>query len=263
MAVGGYTSFQQSNDKLKATASSVLSKEMQLLRVAEWKEAKRKEQCRRAQTKFQRRKREELQGLLGSVKRLKREIKRLETRKESLRKQQNQLVQRVTRFYSSLQTKVKEQHLPDVRNYEQTYGCTPALQVLADLQREEFDSIESLELHWRWYHSQFRQFELSITSNECLVAGEHVIVKATGNLLLEVAYEDTTLERKRQFIVCPVLQQFEFENGSQVVKRITSEVDLVGGASSTRGSFEPERILSILRYLSMNFCSNADERATM
>ncbi|KAG7379400.1 hypothetical protein PHYBOEH_011952 [Phytophthora boehmeriae] len=229
---------------------------MQLLCIAEWKKAHRKEQCRRAQARFQKRKREALQALIDSMAALNREIKQLKTRKAEVMKQPNQLGHLVTGFYSSFKIHVKEQQLPDVPNYEQSYGCTPALLVLADLQREEFDSMESLKLHWRWYRSQFRQFELSMTSYGCLEAGEHVIVKATGNLLLEVASEDKTQGRKRQIIVCPVLQQFEFENGSQVVQRITSEVDLVGGVSSTQGPVGTERVSSILRDLSVDFCSS-------
>ncbi|KAG7391146.1 hypothetical protein PHYBOEH_006790 [Phytophthora boehmeriae] len=222
--------------------------------VAEWKKAKRKEQCRRAQLKYLRRKREELQKLIGGIKRLKREIKKLEARKAEIRKQQKRRVQFVTSLYSSLQTDIKQQQLPDVRNYERTYGCSPALQVLSDLQREEFDSMESLRLHWGWYRSQFRQFELSVASYECLVAGKHLIVKATGSLRLGIECEDNS-----DVIECPVFQQFEFEIGEHDVRRITSEVNLVSFVHG-KEPLSPGRILDALSYLSQRFALQTNVR---
>ncbi|KAG7390126.1 hypothetical protein PHYBOEH_007142 [Phytophthora boehmeriae] len=241
MAVSG---IQQNIDKLQSLTSSLPAL------IAKWKKAKRKEQCRQAQAKFQKRKREKLQALIDSIASLNREIKQLKTRKAKIMKQPNPHVRLITYFYKALQADVKEQQLPDVRNYEQTYGCTPALQVLADLQREEFDSMESLKLHWLWYRLQFRQFELSITSYECLVAGEPVIVKASGSLRLGIECEDKRLGTKRHVNVCPVLQQFEFEIGEQIVRRITSEVSLVSGEEQA----SPMAAVNTLSFLSRGLC---------
>ncbi|KAG7378681.1 hypothetical protein PHYBOEH_000251 [Phytophthora boehmeriae] len=238
------TGVRRSNGKLKATA---YSRKMRSLCIAEWTKARRKEQRRVAQARFQSRKRQEWQGLIDSIKGLKQDIKNLEARKASLRKQQNLFVQLVAGFYSSLRIDTKQQQLPGVRSYERT-------QVLSDLQRAEYDSVESFMLHWHWIHSQFREFRLSVKSYECRQAGEHLIAKAAGDLVLEITSDDEKEKGKRQMIVCPVLQQFEFENGKQIVKRITSEVDLVGGVSNTLGPVDPERILRILRCVSTDCC---------
>ncbi|RLN61251.1 hypothetical protein BBJ29_001616 [Phytophthora kernoviae] len=104
---------------------------------------------------------------------------------------------------------------------------------------------------------KFREVELSITSYECLKAGEHVIIKATGDLRMGIDCEDTKQGGKSQATVCSVLQQFEFEVGEQVMKRITSKVDLVGGVANSQEEVDPERILSTLCCLPEEFCSSS------
>ncbi|KAG7394723.1 hypothetical protein PHYBOEH_004780 [Phytophthora boehmeriae] len=257
LPLSDYKTFQKSSDQLKSLTGLLPSEEIQMLLVAEWNKAQRKEQCRQAQLKCQKRKREELQGLIDDMTALNREIKQLEDLNANIKKEHAQFVQIVVGFYSSLQIDIDQQQpLPDVRNYERTYGCSPALQEPSDLQREEFDSMESLKLHWHWYHSQFWEFKLLMTSYDCLEAGEHVIVKAAGNLVLVITPHDKQKKEKPQIIECSILQHFEFENGKRIVKRITSEVDLVGGVTRTQGSVDPERILSILYCFSKDFCSS-------
>ncbi|KAG7383247.1 hypothetical protein PHYBOEH_010014 [Phytophthora boehmeriae] len=217
--------------------------------VDEWKKVRRREQCRMYQAEFWKRRRLLEERLTSEIEEINQNIEQLEKQKALFgpRQQRMKLVQT---FYRSLQAGTWQQELLDVQNYRLTYGCTPALQTLSDLQREEFDSMESLKLHWLWYHSQFRQFDLSIATYECLVAGEHVIVEAIGSLRLGVECED-----KIQVIVCPVLQQFEFEIGKAIVKRITSEVNLVNFVCGEEQP-SPERILNTLSYLSQGFCSS-------
>ncbi|KAF4317194.1 hypothetical protein G195_009039 [Phytophthora kernoviae 00238/432] len=253
----------------------------------EWKKARRREQCRLSQARHRERKRiQESQArgemtentglrsgtkvnywkrkrllterLAGEMTATQQAIRQLQMQK-AMRGQHKEHIVCIETFHCSLQTGIRQQQLPDVQNYQLMYGCTPALQVLSDLQREEFDSMESLRLHWLWYRSQFREFELSITSYECLKAGEHVVIKATGDLRMGIGCNDDKQREKSQTIVCPVLQQFEFEVGEQVMKRITSEVDLVGGMAKMQKEVDPERILNTLRCLSEAFCRSNDD----
>ncbi|KAG7387015.1 hypothetical protein PHYBOEH_008427 [Phytophthora boehmeriae] len=220
----------------------------------QWKKARRREQTRIYQLNYWKRKRELEGNLVGEINEIKQEIEQLQRHKAEL-EQVKQPIELIQTFYSSLQTDIVQHQLPDAQKYQLTYGCTPALQVLSDLQREEFDSMESLKLHWLWYRSQFREFRLSTISYEYLEAGEQAIVKTTGNVLLGFDSEDNEQGGGSRIVVCPVLQQFEIENGNQVVQRITSEVDLVGGVVNTQGLLDPERILQTLSRLSQEFDS--------
>ncbi|KAG7376692.1 hypothetical protein PHYBOEH_001345 [Phytophthora boehmeriae] len=218
----------------------------------EWKKARRREQNRIYQVNYWKRLRLLAGNLVAEIDKSKQDIEQLQRHKAEV-KQVKHPIELIQTFHRLLQTGMAQHQLPDVQKYQHTFGCTPALQVLSDLQREEFDSMESLKLHWLWYRSQFRDFRLSTISYEYLEAGEHAIVKATGNLLLGIDSEDNEPGGKSRIVVCPVLQQFEFENGNQVVQRITSEVDLVGGMVNTQGLFDPNRILQTLSRLSLEF----------
>ncbi|KAG7375127.1 hypothetical protein PHYBOEH_003729 [Phytophthora boehmeriae] len=211
-----------------------------------------REQWRINQNNYWKRKRSMEERRVADIEALGKAIEQMKAQKRTLRQVEHP-VDVVKALHKSFQAGVRQQHLPDEGDYVRIYGFSPALLELSDLEREEFDSMESLKLHWLWYHSQFRQFRLSMKTYECLKAGEHLIVNATGHLLMEVVSEEKRQGSKSQIIVCPVLQQFEFENGNQVVKRITSEVDLVGGVVNTHGQVDPERILDMLRRLSRDF----------
>ncbi|KAG7394278.1 hypothetical protein PHYBOEH_005415 [Phytophthora boehmeriae] len=240
--------------KLKESERPLVIENLNELAIDEWKKTEQKEKERVARIKH---KREELKELIACTAGLKREIVQLKSRKAELRKLQHPLVQIVAGFHCFFQIGMKQEQMPDVRNYQRTYGYTPALQVLFDLQREEFDSLQSLKLHWLWYRSQFRQFELSITSYESLEVGEHTIIKTIGTLLLGIDPAHVKHGEKHQTIVCPLLQQFEFENANHVVKRITSEVDLIGGVQRAQGHIDPKDIFHTLRGLSQDFQTNS------
>ncbi|KAG7382949.1 hypothetical protein PHYBOEH_010166 [Phytophthora boehmeriae] len=245
IALSSHTPFLQACEQLNMPAHPLTSDAIKALAISEWTKAQRQAQLRAEQAQFQKRKRE-LNGLMDCMVKMMWDIKQLEARKAELMKQQNQHIQFIAGFHCSLQIDIEQQQLPDAQNYQQAFGYTPALQNLFDLQREEFDSLQSLKFHWLWYRSQFREFELSIASYECFEGGEHLIVKSTGNLRLGIGCENG---RKYRIIVCPVLQQFEFENGNQLVKRITSEIDLVGGVQRTQIQSDPEAILRTLQEL--------------
>ncbi|RLN52373.1 hypothetical protein BBP00_00009635, partial [Phytophthora kernoviae] len=123
----------------------------------EWKKTRRREQSRIYQVNYWKRKRLLTERLVGEMTAIQQEIQQLQMQK-AVRGQHKEHIVCIETFHCSLQTGIGQQQLPDVRNYQLTYGCTPALQVLSDLQREEFDSMESLRLHWLWYRSQFREF---------------------------------------------------------------------------------------------------------
>ncbi|KAF1780045.1 hypothetical protein GQ600_24089 [Phytophthora cactorum] len=191
----------------------------------DWKKARRKEQCRINQANYRKRKRQYEQKSVGD-------------------------------FYYAVGVEGEQQRL-DLQNFRLAAGSSPALQCLLDLQREEFDSVQSLKLHWLWYRKQFRIFQLSIGSCERLEAGEHVIIKITGQLQLDVYY-DTQQQRGQESqgygaITCPIIQQFEFEAGEQIITRITSEVDLVAGVTAAQDQSSPDCTLSVLRCLSEGF----------
>ncbi|KAG7379340.1 hypothetical protein PHYBOEH_011962 [Phytophthora boehmeriae] len=224
----------------------------------------REDQYAASQTVSLKRKREE-DSTIAEIEALKHQIKKLQTYRAgaSTRKQQQQQQQRqynpiqpLAEFYYTLGREDAQVQFPDIRNYQQIHGCTPALQELLDLQREEFDSIASLQLHWLWYRTQFRYFQFTMTSCQRLEAGGHVIAKITGDLRLDV-YGGTSQQTGRRagfgVIVCPVQQQFEFEGGAQKVTRITSEVDLVGGIARSKARGGAGSTLRTLQCLSEGF----------
>ncbi|KAG7375855.1 hypothetical protein PHYBOEH_001963 [Phytophthora boehmeriae] len=228
------------------------------LEAEELKKARRREQCRINQANYRKRKRENenRQTFLAEIERLDQEIEQLETYKKTRQQHKHRADpgQAIRNFYHSLKLDPK---LPDAKTYQETFGYSPALQWLLDLQREEFDSIESLKLHWLWYRTQFREFKYSVRSFERLVAGEHVVISIKGVLRLDVYCDaqqrGNTKASSYGAIVCPVLQQFEFEAGDQVVKRITSEVDIVGGVMASQGQSGLGRALNALHCLSEGF----------
>ncbi|RLN53828.1 hypothetical protein BBJ29_008108 [Phytophthora kernoviae] len=246
MAVGA-NAFTLSSKNITNVKHSSLVKTTDLP-AEELKKARRREQCRINQANYRKRKRENRPILLGEIGRLDQEIEQLEAYKKA--RQQNKHhtdpVQAIGNFYHLLNL---EQKLPDVKTYQEAYGYSPALHLILDLQREEFNSVESLKLHWLWYCTQFREFKYSMMSYERLEAGEQVIISIKGEIRLDV-YCDAEQQGNAKVanygvIVCPVLQQFEFEAGEQIVKRITSEVDLVGGVASSQGQSGLSMLTSI------------------
>ncbi|KAG7390127.1 hypothetical protein PHYBOEH_007143 [Phytophthora boehmeriae] len=202
----------------------------------EWKKARRREQTRIYQVNYWKRKRELEEKLVGEVNEIKQDIEQLQMQ-QSTHGPHKHRIKLVETFHRSLQTGIKQQQVPDIRNYRLVYGCTPALQALSDLQREEFDSMESLELHWLWYRTQFRVFELSVTSFERVEAAEHVIIQVKGSLRLGMYRDGNTVRGMKAGngeLVCPVRHLFEFEKCEPAVIRITSEVDLVGGVVASQ-----------------------------
>ncbi|GMF61727.1 unnamed protein product [Phytophthora fragariaefolia] len=224
--------------------------------IEDWKKARRKEQCRINQANYRKRKRQQEERVAGEIRELEHDIKQLEARRAAvLQGTQQTPIKSIGDFYYAVGSD-GQQRTVDVRNFRLADGSSPALQCFLDLQREEFDSVQSLKLHWLWYREQFRVFELSIGSCERIEAGEHVVIKITGKLELDVFYDAEHQRADSQgygVIVCPILQQFEFEAGEQVVTRITSEVDLVGGIKAAQDQSAPEATLSVLRVLSEGF----------
>ncbi|GMF18607.1 unnamed protein product [Phytophthora lilii] len=222
----------------------------------DWKKARRKEQCRINQANYRKRKRQYEQKLVGKIKVLQHDIDQLEAhRAKGLNGGKGNPIQAIGDFYYAVGVEGGASR-PDIKNCRLADGSSPALQCLLDLQREEFDSVESLKLHWLWYREQFRVFQLSIASCERLEAGEHVLIKITGQLQLDVYYDAEQQGVDSQgygTILCPITQQFEFEAGEQVITRITSEVDLVGGVEAVQDRSGPECTLSVLRVLSEGF----------
>ncbi|KAF4315381.1 hypothetical protein BBO99_00009011 [Phytophthora kernoviae] len=107
----------------------------------------------------------------------------------------------------------------------------------------------SLKLHWMWYRTQIRDFQFSIVSCERFNVENHILIKVTGKLQLGID-SDRKDQSGYETVVCPVLQQFEFEEGDRGEVRITSEVDLVGGIAAMKDHSHPERILTSLQSLS-------------
>ncbi|RLN54873.1 hypothetical protein BBJ29_008885 [Phytophthora kernoviae] len=217
------------------------------------------QQCLVDQAALQKRKREEESTQIAEIEVLKQQIKKLKIYKAAISTHKHHLglFQSVSNFYYALGLEGSQQQLPDVKNYQQMYGCSPSLQLLLDLQREEFDSIASLQLHWLWYRTQFRFFQFSMTSCQRLEVGEHVVIKVTGKLRLDIycgTNQQTGMRLGYGEIVCPVLQQFEFDAGKQTATRITSEVDLIGGVAASKDQNGPARILRVLHCLSEGFC---------
>ncbi|KAJ8530545.1 hypothetical protein ON010_g14368 [Phytophthora cinnamomi] len=222
----------------------------------DWKKARRKEQCRINQANYRKRKRQHEQKVSGEIKVLEQNIKQLEAHRAAAAQGglQNP-VKVIGDFYYAVGVDGQQQRV-NVHNFRLADGSSPALQCLLDLQREEFDSVESLKLHWLWYREQFRVFQLSIASCERVEAGEHVVIKITGQLQLDVYYDaDHQGPESRGYgtITCPFLQMFEFEADDQVVSRITSEVDLIGGIMAAQDQSAPECTLSVLRVFSEGF----------
>ncbi|KAG7375806.1 hypothetical protein PHYBOEH_002009 [Phytophthora boehmeriae] len=220
----------------------------------DWKKARRKEQCRINQANYRKRKRQYEQRVAGEIKALEQEISQLERRrtKDCGRVDPIHLI---ADFYYAVGVEGEQQQKFNLQNTHLADGSSPALQFLMDLQREEFDSIESLKLHWMWYREQFRTFQLSIASCERLEAGEQVIIKFKGKLLLDVYYDHQKGEASSGYgaISCPITQQFEFEAGESTFTRITSEVDLIGGVIAAQDQSSPDCALSVLRCLAEGF----------
>ncbi|KAG7381355.1 hypothetical protein PHYBOEH_010993 [Phytophthora boehmeriae] len=217
------------------------------------KRERRRELGRKSQTAYRERRRQIEPRLMREIYALKDEVKKLEDwkvmRDGVQGKQQTDPIQTIRDVYYAIDCRLNQQQIVDVQKYEQTHGCSPALQYLLDLQREEFDSTASLELHWSWYRTQFRVFELSVTSFERVEAAEHVIIKIKGSLCLDIC---CSVNKGKRAIVCPVQHLFEFEKGNQAVTRITSEVDLIGGVMARQGQ-GLERALFALQRLSDSF----------
>ncbi|KAG7395076.1 hypothetical protein PHYBOEH_004273 [Phytophthora boehmeriae] len=211
--------------------------------------ARQREHRRRYMIKYRARERLVERRLEREIVALRQTIQRLQMQKVS-RGQLSQQIKTIEVFHLSLQMTPRQQQVPDVRMYQQVHGCLPAIQALSDLEREEFDSMESLKLHWLWYRSQFREFVLSIQSYAQLEAAEHVIVKATGTLRVAIDCHSN----QSKMIVCPVRQQFEFEDGKQLVRRITSEVDLIGAVATAQEHLDPVGWLGRYCSLSETFC---------
>ncbi|KAG6972973.1 hypothetical protein JG688_00003732 [Phytophthora aleatoria] len=252
----GYSVVHNSSNKLDdmwhATPTGAFSAATE-----DWKKARRKEQCRINQANYRKRKRQYEQKVSGEIKALEQNIEQLETHRAAIANNwRPNPIQSVGDFYYAVGVEGEQQRL-DLQNFQLAAGSSPALQCLLDLQREEFDSVQSLKLHWLWYRNQFRIFQLSIGSCERLEAGEHVIIKITGQLQLDVYY-DAQQQRGQESqgygaITCPIIQQFEFEAGEQIITRITSEVDLVAGVTAAQDQSSPDCTLSVLRCLSEGF----------
>ncbi|CAH0493040.1 unnamed protein product [Peronospora farinosa] len=221
-----------------------------------WKKTRRKEQCRINQANYRKRKRQHEQEVAGEIKVLEQELTRLETHRVSgSHGGQTSAIESIGDFYYVAGVESEQPRL-DMGTFRLADGSSPALQCLLDLQREEFESVESLMLHWLCYRKQFRIFQLSVNSCERLEAGDHVIIRITGQLQLDVYYNTQKQDgdnRGHGAITCPITQQFEFETGCQVITRITSEVDLVGGVAAAQVESAPENTLSVLRCLSEGF----------
>lgn len=212
---------------------------------------RRREQCRVNQANYRKHQQETRLSLITEIEVLEKDIERLEALKEHQQLRCVDPTGSISEFYHMLGLPVEEQpfSMVELQRYERTHGYSPALQVQLDLQREEFDSMESLVLHWRWYRTQFREFEYSMKSCERLNAGEHVIIKVVGEVRLSVFSRTGS---KASTIVCPVVQQFEFQEGVDMGTRITSEVDFVSGSLSDQSG--PEQAMIALQRVSESFC---------
>ncbi|RLN93256.1 hypothetical protein BBJ28_00008643 [Nothophytophthora sp. Chile5] len=223
----------------------------------EWKRARRKEQCRINQANYRRRKRQYEMQLGGQIQALEQEIECLSASKAAAmdakgfgaQQEAADPIQAIGDFYFALeaahnqQQQLQQQPQPQQREASRSGRDTPALQSLFDLQREEFDSVEALRRHWLGYCEQFRLFHLFIISSERVEAGDHVVIKIAAELHLDITSYDW--EGGYGPLVCPVLQQFEFETGERVLTRITSEIDLVAGAATMMEHSGPESTLKL------------------
>ncbi|KAG7376298.1 hypothetical protein PHYBOEH_001636 [Phytophthora boehmeriae] len=205
----------------RKTRSNFMAEKDPNMSPEEWKKARLREQRRINQANYWKRKRLLEERLVGEIAAMSQEIELMQIQRQSMSSRTSRwnLLWRSTALSS---------------------------------QREEFDSMASFKFHWSWYRSQFRDFRLRMTSYVRLEAGEHVIIKASGNLLLEIDSQVSKQGGKSCIVVCPVLQQFEFEKDIQL-KRITSEVDLIGGVANTQRKGEPERILETVLCLLKDF----------
>ncbi|KAF4318043.1 hypothetical protein BBO99_00005637 [Phytophthora kernoviae] len=170
------------------------------------------------QAALQKRKREEESTQIAEIEVLKQQIKKLKIYKAAISTHKHHLglFQSVSNFYYALGLEGSQQQLPD-----------------------------------------FRFFQFSMTSCQRLEVGEHVVIKVTGKLRLDIycgTNQQTGMRLGYGEIVCPVLQQFEFDAGKQTATRITSEVDLIGGVAASKDQNGPARILRVLHCLSEGFC---------
>ncbi|KAG7395075.1 hypothetical protein PHYBOEH_004272 [Phytophthora boehmeriae] len=177
-AAGGQESGQSTNSQVKDSKTTT----------EEEKKARRREKRRVYQFNYWKKKRLHEERLVTSIIELNKELQRLNTATASVTQQQKQKpnsMQSINAFYFALQEN-RHPPLAVVENYRSTYGCTPALEELLDLQREEFDSVKSLRLHWLWYRTQFKVFAFSIKACERLDTSRSTIIKITGTLRLGV-----------------------------------------------------------------------------
>ncbi|KAF1794451.1 hypothetical protein GQ600_5248 [Phytophthora cactorum] len=190
---------------------------------------------------YRKRKRQYEQKVSGEIKALEQNIEQLETHRAQSPQWATEPHSVSRRLLLRCRVEGEQQRLDllDLQNFRLAAGSSPALQCLLDLQREEFDSVQSLKLHWLWYRKQFRIFQLSIGSCERLEAGEH--------------QQRGQESQGYGAITCPIIQQFEFEAGEQIITRITSEVDLVAGVTAAQDQSSPDCTLSVLRCLSEGF----------
>ncbi|KAE9035256.1 hypothetical protein PR003_g7841 [Phytophthora rubi] len=234
----------------------VPSSELQSPPAEDWKKAHRKEQCRINQANYRKRKRQHEHKVAGQIKLLQQDIRQLEAhRADVMQGGQLNPIRDIGDLYYAVGVD-GEQQRGSVHSFRLADGSSPALQSFLDLQREEFDSVESLKLHWLWYREQFRVFQLSISSCERIEAGEHVLIKITGQLQLDIYYDADRRGADSQgygTITCPILHLFEFEAGEERVSRVTSEVDIVGGIMAAQGPSAPQCILSVLSVFSDAF----------
>ncbi|KAI9982848.1 hypothetical protein PInf_006638 [Phytophthora infestans] len=235
----GSSTFQNASNKLNGTsyaaptgASAAVSED--------WKKARRKEQCRINQANYRKRKRQYEQKVSGEMRALEKDIEQLETHRAAISSSgRPNPIQAVGDLYYAVGVAGEQQKL-DLHNFRLADGSSSALQSTLALVPE-----------------QFRIFQLSIASCERLEAGEHVIIKITGQLQLDVYYEAQQQRGQGSqgygAITCPFIQQFELETGEQVITRITSEVDLVAGVTAAQDQSAPSCTLSVLRCLSEGF----------
>ncbi|KAG7379338.1 hypothetical protein PHYBOEH_011960 [Phytophthora boehmeriae] len=116
-----------------------------------WEEALRKEQWRINQATYRKRRREKLALLTAKMHAPQQEIEHLKAR--ILQRNQSHPIQIIDDFYKTFELDATLLREPDGKSYD---GYSPAVQSILDLQREEFDSMESLKFYWSWYRSQYR-----------------------------------------------------------------------------------------------------------
>lgn len=240
-----------SSSSLFSNSSSEGGSTAEWVQMKQAKKAKRKEQCRVNQANYRKRKRMYENELADEIKKLEAEIQDLKIKRVALSKSaalehgpsraatsialdEEDPEQAIRDFYFQL-GKDQQEYLNG--NPRRACGITE----LFVARQADFDSMSEFQRQWIRYRDGFELFYLTICSSKQLQIGNHVVIKISAKLHLQLP------DSQGMRLVCPVHHEFEFHAQELVVTRISSEIDWIAGAASVaQQSKSPENILCTL-----------------